>query len=238
MEKTDPGKKIIRVYKESGDDLPVLYSSDYAESGNAVLKYCREFSCPPFHLVTISGLDWESEMSPWPSEPVVRKDDTFRGKGPEYLQWLLTDAVPYAEKKLGVEKPVSFLAGYSMAGLFALWTLYQTDFFKGAVCASGSLWYPGFDDFAAEQELKGRPQGIYLSLGEKESSVRNPVLQRTEAVYQKLEKNYREKKIRSIYERNPGNHYTDPEKRLAKGITWLLSEGPSAGERQKTISSR
>ncbi len=35
----------------------------------------------------------------------------------------------------------------AISGLFALWALYRTDFFAGAVSASGSVWFPGFREF-------------------------------------------------------------------------------------------
>ncbi len=215
--------RLITLYRGMGEDLPVLYSNDYAENGDALRRRCEEAGCPPFHLVTVSKIGWEENMSPWPSAPVVTKNDCFKGNAPAYLNWLLETVVPDAEKTLELKNPVSYLAGYSMAGLFALWSLYETDFFSGAVCASGSLWYPGFCDFALSHELRRPPAGIYLSLGDRESAVKNPVLQKTGAVFQTLSEHYLRRGVPCVFEQNPGNHYRDAELRMAKGCRWILS---------------
>ena len=178
--------KVVTIYRADGEGLPVVYSNDYRESGRDVLARCAELGCPPFHLVTLSKVGWDRSMSPWPSEPVVARNDHFAGEGPRHLEWLLSDAVPCAEHELGVRMPVSYISGYSMAGLFALWSLYQTDFFAGAVSASGSLWFPGFRDYALAHEPVGRPRGVYLSLGERETKVRNPALQHTDDICRDL----------------------------------------------------
>jgi predicted alpha/beta superfamily hydrolase len=220
---TELDGRVIRLYRGSGENLPVLYSNDYAESGDAVLRRCRELKCPPFHLVFVSNVGWDQNMSPWPSGPVVAKDDHFEGNAPAYLNWLLKTVIPCAEETLELKNPLSYITGYSMAGLFALWSLYETDFFSGAVCASGSLWYPGFCDFALSHDFRRTPAGIYLSLGDRESAVRNPALQKTEAVFRTLNEHYLRHGLPSVFELNAGNHYRDADLRMAKGYTWLLS---------------
>ena len=39
-----------------------------------------------------------------------------------------------------------------------------------------------------------------------------------------LKRMYKEKGINTIYEVNPGNHFTDGSMRMAKGIKWILGE--------------
>lgn len=214
--------KVIKIY-HGGEHVPVIYSNDYGESGAEVRQCCEKLGCPSFHLVTVSKVGWDSSMSPWPSEPVVAKNDHFTGNAPGYLKWFLENVIPYAEEALELKDPVSYLAGYSMAGLFALWSLYQTDYFSGAVCASGSLWYPGFCDFALNHKFRKTPSGIYLSLGDKESSVRNPAVQNTESIFRILDDHYRRNGIFSVFELNPGNHYRDMVLRMARGYRWILT---------------
>ena len=221
---TEIDGKVVKLYRGGGEDLPVIYTNDYGESGAQVLQRCGELGCPPFHLVTVSKVGWDQNMSPWPSAPVVAKNDHFTGNAPEYLQWYLGNVVPFAEDALDLRSPVSYISGYSMAGLFALWSLYETDFFSGAVCASGSLWYPGFRDFALSHTFKRTPTGIYLSLGDRESVTKNPALQKTEDVFRTLCEHYRSGSLASVFELNPGNHYRDMDLRMAKGYCWLLSQ--------------
>ena len=223
----------VTFYKAAGEDLPVVYSTEYEESGQAVLEGCARLGCPAFHLVTIANIEWDEQLSPWPAAPVVTKNDRFAGAGPAYLQWLLRRAVPAAEAALAIHNPRSYIAGYSMAGLFALWSLYETDFFQGAMCASGSLWYPGFADFAAAHALQAKPRGLYLSLGDKESRGRNPVLQQTAAIYQRLLAGYEAQGIPVIFESNPGNHYAEVPRRVAKGLAWLLGNHRASPVREQ-----
>ena len=220
---TEIDKRIVKLYRGDGEALPVVYSNDYAESGEAVLGRCADLGCPPFHLVTVSELGWDRNLSPWPSAPVVSKNDHFDGNAPEYLKWYLGNVVPFAEETLELKDPVSYVAGYSMAGLFALWSLYETDFFRGAVCASGSLWYPGFCEFALSHAFRRVPEGVYLSLGDRESISKNSALQKTEAVFRTLNEQYARGGLAAIFELNPGNHYRDTDLRMAKGIRWLLT---------------
>jgi predicted alpha/beta superfamily hydrolase len=214
--------RAVTAYRAAGEGLPVVFSNDYAESGGAVLSRCSQLGCAPFDLVTISGFSWDQCLSPWPSEPVATKDDHFAGDAPAYLEWLLGSVVPWASDTLGETAAGSYVSGYSMAGLFALWSLYETDAFAGAVCASGSLWYPGFGDFATTHDLVASPQGVYLSLGDRESSVRNPALRVTESVFRLVRDSYERRGIPVTFELNPGNHFRDMDLRVAKGITWLL----------------
>ena len=214
--------------------FPVVYSTDYKEAGEEILARCAELGCAPFNLVVVSDIEWDQLLSPWPHEPVVKKDDKFEGRSSEYLAWLLGTVVPCAEGALGGTPATSYVSGYSMAGLFAVWSLYQTDFFTGAICGSGSLWYPGMRDYALTHELAAMAQGgklaskglrgVYFSLGDRETKVKNPVLQTTEDVMHALVDRYTQLGIPCMFESNPGNHFRDVDLRMAKGLTWLLAQ--------------
>ncbi len=55
--------------------------------------------------------------------------------------------VPLTENHLGYAPEFRGIAGYSLAGLFALWAVYQTGLFDRAASVSGSLWFDGFLTF-------------------------------------------------------------------------------------------
>lgn len=46
------------------------------------------------------------------------------------------------------------IAGYSLAGLFALYALYKTDVFTRVASMSGSLWFPGIMGIPAALSLE------------------------------------------------------------------------------------
>ena len=114
------------------------------------------------------------------------------------------------------------IAGYSMGGLFALYAPYITDLFSRVVSASGSVWYPDFVSYVRENNFLRKPDAIYLSLGDRESQTKNRFLSQTEDRTKELFSIYQSRQINSIFELNPGNHFTDAPYRLAKGIAWML----------------
>ncbi len=177
----------------------------------------------------------------------------FSGKAGETLRWITDEAIPYLEKLRNREitagngdcdpKNIAgngdcdrknmagsgmkvYIGGYSLAGLFSLWAFYETGIFSGVASCSGSLWYPGFMDYAKEmeQEVEKREKAfVYLSLGSREDKTKHPLRQQvktcTESLYRSLEET---DGIKVFFEWNPGNHFTEPEVRLIKGFRWLI----------------
>ena len=213
-------KKKVIFYRNDMSDVPVVYANMYKEVGHAVIKQCEKLGCRPFHLVSVSNLRWDEELSPWAHKPVVSKDDHFTGEAEQYVHCMAEKIIPFAEEKIKV--PYRIIAGYSMGGLFALYAPYITDLFSGVVAASASVWYSEFVSYVKAHDFLKRPDAIYLSLGDLESRTRNQVLSRTERCMEELYAFYQENNIASIFERNPGNHFKDTDYRLAKGITWML----------------
>ena len=216
------GHRRVCLYHLVNGPAPLVYSIDYHENGQLLLDACKQVGCSGFNLVTISGLHWNQELSPWPVETVVSKDDNFAGEADQWLPLLTGEVVPQVEQLLDVPPTWRMLAGYSLAGLFAVWTAFHSDLFTRILSASGSMWYPGWLEYAREHELAVSLQGIYLSVGEQESTSRNAVLhtvgERTRAMTELMA----ERGIPSHFELNPGNHFKNPPLRVAKGICWLL----------------
>ena len=80
--------------------------------------------------------------------------------------------VPSVEARLGFSPVSRAIAGYSLAGLFALWAVFQTDVFDRAASVSGSLWYDGFTDYINSSVSPSGLRQIYLSLGDREKNAR------------------------------------------------------------------
>ena len=216
------GHRRVCLYKLVNDSVPLIYSIDYHENGLLLLDACQQVGCSGFNLVTISGLHWNQELSPWPVETVVSKADNFAGEAAQWLPMLTGEVVPQVEQLLDAPPLWRMLAGYSLAGLFAVWTAFHSDLFTRILSASGSMWYPGWLEYAREHRFAAPVQGVYLSVGDKESTSRNAVLQtvgeRTEALADLIA----ERGIPAKFELNPGNHFKNPPLRVVKGIKWLL----------------
>ena len=161
--------------------------------------------------------DWDGEYSPWKYTVAGR---CFEGRGSETLK-----KIQALKQELKGEYGRLYIVGYSLAGLFALWAAKETDWFDGCACCSGSLWFEGWEEYSRAHPLK-KPSKVYLSLGGKEENARNPL------IAQIGDKTRREEKrlagdtnvTKHILVMNPGGHFASPEKRLAKGIMWLITE--------------
>ena len=166
----------------------------------------------PCSLLYISGFDWNADLSPWPADPVFSRGEPFAGKADDFIKEAEDIIRSYpAERRIA--------AGYSLAGMFALYFASKTDLFDGVISASGSLWYPDFTSYIAAHPLSCR--SVYLSLGDQEAKTKNPVmasvLAKTEEMRDIL-KEYTD----CVLEMNPGNHFKDPGLRLARGIRHML----------------
>lgn len=201
-------------------EAPVIYLPVFEGKGEDVDAALQKLTATPYALVCLSGFNWDADLSPWTSEPLFKGDD-FAGRGEDTLTTLVDTLIPQAEDNLRVSQRC--LAGYSLAGLFALWAGTATDAFDGFVSASGSLWFPGFTDYLEEQGIKENTK-VYLSLGSKEHKVRNQVMRTVRDNTEKVRNILMEQGHRVIFEVNPGNHFTDPAGRTAKGISWLLDD--------------
>lgn len=221
IEFTLDGKQ-ISIYP-GPENSPAVYVNSFTGDCESVRELLT--GAPDHSLIIVSRIDWGKELSPWKCDPVMKRGVAFGGGADDYIKWMEEKLIPEAEGKLSGAPEWRGLAGYSLAGLFALYSLYRTDRFTRAVSASGSLWFPGFVEYAKTHEMKARPQCIYLSVGDREARTRNPVLSTVQSSTEALCDYFIQRGIRAEYELNPGNHFRDNALRTAKGIRWILGCG-------------
>ena len=142
---------------------------------------------------------------------------------PELLK---KEIIPYAESVIGSFNGKRILSGYSMAGLFAAYAPFITDFFDAFICVSASVWYPDFRDYFCEHDFKKKIDAMYFSIGDKETQVKNPALQVTDKVMQDISAECIRRGTKSTFEYNPGNHFKDGVLRVAMGVSWTLNQLP------------
>lgn len=104
-------------------------SSEPVKSEQSLLdnevELIRSHTDAPFNLVAFGIKDWMSELTPWPAPPTFGKQ-TF-GDGAEMtFGYVKNDLIPTLQERWGTMKVV--LGGYSLAGLFALWVGYNSNF--------------------------------------------------------------------------------------------------------------
>ena len=128
------------------------------------------------NFLSIAIHDWQREMSPWYAPTLSKDGEDFSGGADVYLESLLSAILPWATERIHGKASFIGIAGYSLAGLFALYALYKTDVFTRVASMSGSLWFPGIKEFCKENAMKILPEKLYLSIGDKESKTRHPIL--------------------------------------------------------------
>ena len=223
MQTTKINRKTIDIFSESKPNTPIIYLNTFSGEGQKVYEAAQAAGCPPFTLVAISDLDWNHDMVPWDSPPAFKNADPCTGGADDYLRLLTEEIIPAAEKKITGVPCWRGIAGYSLAGLFALYSIYQTDLFSRVGSMSGSLWFPGMKEYIFSHELKRRPDCMYFSLGDKESKTRNTVLQSVQKNTEEIHAFYQARGIDTVFHLNSGNHYEHAAERTAAGIAWLLS---------------
>ena len=179
-----------------------------------------------FFLKAFKVNDWNHDLSPWPA-PAVFGNEDFGDGAKETLEFILSEAVPERRSKdlspdgtaTSPEKKY-FIGGYSLAGLFALWAVCQTDVFSGAAAASPSVWFPGFTEYARSRAIL--TDHVYLSLGDREEKTRNPVMAQVGNAIRDLHALLEERGICAALEWNRGNHFKEPDLRTAKAFAWIL----------------
>ena len=170
----------------------------------------RELAGIDFFLQAVK-VDWFNDLSPWKA-PAVFRDIPFGDGAGETLDEIL--------KLTGNPEREYVIGGYSMGGLFALWSCFRTDRFRGAAAVSPSVWFPGFAAYAASRRMLA--ERVYLSLGDREEKTRNPVMAAVGGRIRELHEQLCAQGIPCCLEWNKGNHFTDPDRRTAKGFAWIL----------------
>lgn len=184
------------------------------------VRFIQEKTKKNFRMIAAGVDDWNKELSPWQAPPVFGKEGFGDGASET-----LAEVLALCQDK----SKTYFIGGYSLAGLFALWAVTQTDVFKGACAASPSVWFPGFLKFLEENEIQC--DLVYLSLGDKEEKTRNQVMatvgERIREAYHLLH----ERGIQCTLEWNPGNHFREADIRMAKGFAWAIEQMEKADEK-------
>lgn len=173
-----------------------------------------------YTLVSFAVKEWNNELSPWEATAVFGKDG-FGGGAEETLAFVTGSLLPYIREHYSADVPL-IIGGYSLAALFSLWAVYKTDVFSACAAASPSVWFPGWPDFINGN--KPSAGCIYLSLGDREEKVKNPVMSAVGDNIRSLSAALDKDGIRCILEWNEGNHFKDVSMRCAKAFAWCMEQ--------------
>ena len=197
------------------------------------------------------GVDlWEKNFSPWCAPRVFAKGPNFGDGAQKTLDTLINQVIPWTESELTEPPAYRVLVGYSLAGLFSLWTGVSQQVARGCQsddvpshpgpssqpcdvpaatfqrigAVSGSFWFPGLLDYV-DQQIRGGVVGLthaYLSLGDREARTPNPQIMHVRENAEFLASKLESAEITSTFELNRGNHFQNVEGRMQKALDWLV----------------
>lgn len=206
---------VRRLIRKSGS-APALWTYFDAEEARMISEKAN------VNIFNIEGIVWNRDLSPFEASPCFRDGGAFTGGADAHIT-LLKDMIPKCEAECGIEASPRLIAGYSLAGLFAVYAMLETDLFEGAASGSGSFWFPGFDTYLKASAPRAEGRRIYLSLGDKEAKTRNPFMQCVEERTLEARDLLTASGAEVFFEFNHGGHFAEPDIRMTRAVSHLLS---------------
>lgn len=185
-------------------------------------------------LVSITGMDWDDDLTPWPAPGAPTGSAPFRGLAADFLAYIQKNVIPAVEQsvlqKLAPDPKTDStttvtrdLIGVSLSGLFALWQWAVCDTFHSVASISGSFWYPGFAEWFAKNMHAPKQGKAWFCLGRQEPHTTvpqfRPVGTDTQSVLHTLQALH----IPASFTWVPGNHYQDALPRLTLALRALAA---------------
>ena len=208
--------------KGKTDDAPLIVIPSFKDNSLDLKKEIEKLTDKDFSLLTIYVSDWNNDLSPYMANSIFKGTSDFKGNADSFLEYVL-DLIKKVILEESIKPIYKALTGYSMAGLFAVYTLFKTNEFLKVGSVSGSLWYPLFAEFVKNNEVLQGISTFYMSLGDKEKKTSNKVMSQVETnsliIFERIKPQFNNSK----FEFNPGNHFKDEDLRIAKCIAYLLN---------------
>ena len=219
------GKKCILYLNEDTEYILIqpVDENDISVLDNEV-KHIEENTDRNFSLVAFKIEDWNSELTPW-EMPLLRGKGNFGDGATRTLEFIKNDLIPALSECIntGNNEIKYILGGYSLAGLFSLWSGYQTDIFEGIVAVSPSVWYKKWIEYVETE--KTLSEKIYLSLGDTEEKTKHQILSKIgDNIRKQHEILEKSENVKTVLEWNEGNHFQNPDIRTAKGFLWVMNK--------------
>ena len=207
---TDAAKYLL-IQPVDGHDIEVL-DNEVAKIQDNIDKQ--------FSLIAFKIEDWNSELSPWEAPPAFG-NKSFGSGAKDTLEFIESRFIPTVKEKYNLDNDIKFiLGGYSLAGLFSLWSAYKSNIFSGIAAASPSVWFNGWEEFMNNNTPLSNT--IYLSLGDTEEKTKNKVMSAVGDNIRKQEELLKNDKIKTILEWNKGGHFSNSDIRVAKSFIWCI----------------
>ncbi len=175
-----------------------------------------------FSLIAFKIEDWNNELSPWEAPPAFG-NKSFGSGAKDTIEFIESRLIPKVKERYNFSDDVKvILGGYSLAGLFSLWSAYKSNTFSGIAAASPSVWFNGWEEFMNNNNNTPLSNTIYLSLGDTEEKTKNKVMSAVGDNIRKQEQLLKNDNINTILEWNKGGHFSNSDLRVAKAFVWCI----------------
>lgn len=207
------------LYGSENPEYLLIQPVDERDLGNMddQVKLIESMVQEPFALVAFAVEDWNRELSPWKA-PAVFGNEDFGDGAEETLSFIENNLLPFISERYG-SLPV-ILGGYSLAGLFALWSAFNSSSFCAVSGVSASVWFSGWLDYVSANECHA--SHVYLSLGDREEITRNRVMATVGTCMRSMDEILSGKGTDHVLQWNEGNHFRDVDLRCAKAFAWCI----------------
>lgn len=217
-------RKPCKIYADDAPEYVIIQPTGTHENEqlDEEIVLIRQNTDKKFCFVSYPIEDWDRELSPWKA-PQAFSDSHFGDGAEDTLYTITKRLIPELQRQINPAPNAKYiLGGYSLAGLFSLWTAYQTDLFDTAAACSPSVWIEGWQEYVEHRTLLTRH--IYLSLGTKEHKTRNPILQTVKQAAMHQHELLQKSGIHTTLEWNPGNHFQGYTERMSKAFLWAINQ--------------
>ena len=237
------GRECLLYYEDEKPKVLLIQTLGAQERGSidTVVTMIREMTGDASFVMAAFAIgDWEAELTPW-HDPAVSKRQAVGAHAGETLRYITDELIPYLQYKYAdadlksasseseflnpLQYPLPIvLGGYSLGGLFSLWSGSESDCFAAIAAMSPSVWIAGWQDYACQHPVQ--THYVYLSLGDREEHTRNKAIAQ---VGNNIRWEYEHLKQtlgadNTTLEWNTGNHFVDGARRTAKGFAWCINK--------------
>ena len=172
-------------------------------------------------LIDVAIDDWNNALTPWQAPGLRREDPPFGGEARRTLEALTCELATF-ERQNGLAPSHHAIIGYSLGGLFALYTLLNERMYDAAASVSGSLWFDEWTSYLERQPPDlGHGRFAYLSVGTKEKRAAQPRIKLVEQRTRQTEQLLQRLGFDTELTVGPGSHFQFVQDRLNRGFAVL-----------------
>ncbi len=152
----------VRWPKNPRESCPAIILND-----GELIERC-ELHAEYAFLIGIQPNDRLNEYTPWPEKAIRPGARDFGGGLRAYHRCLREEILPALLRAYPLDPHHLTYGGYSLGGLAAVMSLWETLPVEGVFSLCGSFWYPNVVEFMQTNPLKAAPRRLFLLNGSRE----------------------------------------------------------------------